>query len=101
MCAWVNTLCQQLSRGIPALACLGKCDGGVGAQAQHLGLALESVAKAPELPASGRHLKTKAQGVSEAIELVAGFGGADGGICERHGYSLAVPNRAGLRSVCE
>jgi len=92
---------QQLACGIPALSGLGKCDGVVDAQAQHLDLALESVAKAPELPASGRHLRAKSLGISEEIELVVGFGGADGGICERHGYPLAVPNRAGLRSVCE
>lgn len=57
--------------------------------------------KAPQFAPSGCNLKAKALGVSEAIELVAGFGGADGGICERHGYSRGVPNRAGLRSVCE
>ncbi|GEM_PF-6488225 len=92
---------QQLACGIPARSGLGKCDGVVDAQAQHLDFAHESVAKAPELPVSGRHPKAKFLGISEAIELVVGFGGAHGGICERYGYSVAVPNRAGLRSVCE
>jgi hypothetical protein len=60
----------------------------VDAQGEALLLISESVLEPPPLTASGRDFQVHAAAIGQLVGFGFGFGGADRGVCQRHGGNL-------------
>jgi len=89
----VYPLSDQLACGLAPLSRFSQADGGVLAQGEHTGLALQREPVAPGLHAAGLDLQAQAAMVCEPVELGLRFGVATVGVGQHGGYSvMAAPH---------